>query len=220
MTHTRAPERQQSGFTIVELMVVLVIFSVASLIMLSFLDSTTSATTRAGANVEAEREAQIVLRTMTQDIRGAASISAAYPGTPVCPASPTFTSPYGGYRNCISIRIARPVAGDETCPYTDVVYGLTGSVLRTTRTEYRPVGGVCAVFSTTSAKVVMSDVVNTAAAPLFTYYDRLGNDLVGASPAKAPTSAASVKISLVKRYRQLSTPDLRLSSVVALRNNR
>lgn len=220
MRRTRAAAGRQAGFTVVELMVVLAIVSVASVIMLSFLESTTSATTRAGANVDAEREAQIVLRTMSQDIRSAVSIASVYPGTPVCPASPTFVSPYGGYKNCISIRIARPVAVDETCPYTDVVYGLQGSVLRTTRKEYRLVSGTCTLTSTTSAKVVMSGIVNTAATPLFIYYDRLGNDLAGASPAKSPTSAASVKINLVKRYRQLSTPDLRLSSVVALRNNR
>lgn len=215
MTDRRPPARSEAGFTLVEMMVVLVLMSLVSFTLLGFLNSTTEVTTRAGANVESEREAQIVLRTLGQDIRSAISIATVYPGSPVCPTGVSFASPYAGYRNCISIRIARPVTVDESCPYTDVVYGLAGGVLRTTRKEYVVSGGTCTLASTTPAKLVMNDLVNPAGTPLFTYYDRTAAVL-----SSAPTAAASVKITLVKRYRRLNAPDLTLSSVVALRNAR
>ena len=211
------------GFTLIELLVTMMLLSIVSVILFSFIDNVTNTTTRASADVQAETDAQLLLRQMSEDIRAAQDISATYPGTPTCAASPDYSSPnFSGYKNCLSFSIYRPTSSSNlTCPRTDVVYGLNGTNLAMSRKEWKIVGGVCTATSTTTGLVQMKSVVNGATGQaLFQYFDKTGKDMLPSSGTQVnPVGATTVKVTIVKRYRK-NAQDLVLTTSAALRNQR
>jgi type II secretory pathway pseudopilin PulG len=97
-------DRDQAGMTLVELVVVIAISLLVGGILLGFLDNTTSVVGRATGDIQAENDARLALRTMTQDIRAArpSSISSTslIPTAGACPTTPSAA-------NCLSFRIRR-----------------------------------------------------------------------------------------------------------------
>lgn len=211
-----------SGFTLVETLVTMILMSVVGALLLAAVSSMTEATTRETLNIDAQRSLDQLMRQMSQDIRAADQISATYPGSPVCPTGGTnnYNSPnYSGYRNCLSFRIPRPTTGAQICPYTMVTYGLTSGVLRETRVEYRISGATCVAGTTTASKVLLRKVPTGTS--LFRYFNSTGIDMLdGISPPVAPTSAAAVQVNLSTRYRNTGNAVARLSTSIALRNQR
>lgn len=200
-------KRTEQGFTVAELTVALALLSIVSFVIFNFLDGTTSTTNRAISNVNASQEAQSALRTVTQGVREANPIGAA------C------TSPTAGYGSCLRFSVPRPAPGYLSCTST-VTYRLVPttapeSVIRATRVDTG-----CATSVSTQRDLIT--VVNTAANPLFTYYDDQGKEmpLPPTAGAVAPVLAKSMKTTLVVRYRGQPGAPLVLTSTASLRNNR
>lgn len=211
--------RRESGFTVVELAITLLLFGIVSLIILGFLDSTSRITSTTSANVRAERDGMLALRTMTQDVRAGTDLRA-------CPAG-AGTLPYD---TCLQFDVKRPGASavgsnmstPTTDPYPDctstISYRLSaGSVLQS-----RSDSGCATNPSWTGRKVI--DVTNSL---LFAYYDRLGRPISITSACSTDPNqpvcvprAKTVKLSIAVAYQGQSSGPLTLSSTAALRNNR
>lgn len=209
--------RKEDGFTVTELMVVLGLLSIVTLLMFTFLAGTSQHVVRTDANSRAEDDAQLLLRSLSEDVRSLSEISSTYPSSGSCPTGGTFASPYTGYKNCISFTILRPNSTVPDCPRTEVVYGIVGAELRSDRRELQLSGGSCVVGTTTTKKVVL-DKVNNGTTPLFQYLSSDNQDLIAAG--LDPANATSVKISVKKRYSNTSGVTLSFSQIVALRNHR
>ena len=209
----RRPAGDERGFTLVELTVVVMLMSVASFMMLDFMDNTTKVVNRTTATAQSEADARLALRTVLQDIRAAESIAEAYPATSTCPSAGAYPA---GYGFCLRFTVPHSTLAANSCPYTMVTYGLSGGVLREDRVEYN---ASCAVSSTTTGKVVIANVTN-GTRPLFTYADRYGNPLSTTSGTTAAFAAAgTVKVQLYLKAKGAGS-ELDLFSSAALRNNR
>jgi type II secretory pathway component PulJ len=212
------PHHDETGMSLVELMVVTLLLSIIGVIMFSFLWSVINTTTRATSNTEAEKAITLALRPLTENVRSASLISTSYPGTTSCPAG-TYPS---GYTNCLSFTVGRPAAGALTCPKSVFTYGLKpDGVLREDRTDYQVVGGVCGVAYSYTARPLLKNISN-GATPLFTYYDAFGNKLDPAAGGQTTTpfkNAVTVRISVTAQY-TVGAPLLTYTSDLAVRNNR
>jgi type II secretory pathway pseudopilin PulG len=214
----RHQSNDQSGTTLVELTVVLLLVSVVGVVLFGFLWSVQRTTTRMTNDTQSEKAIQLALRPVTANIRGASAIATAYPSSVSCSAGSYPT----GYSNCLAITIARPAPGQLTCPKSAMVYGLrSDGILREDRTDYALVSGVCAVSRTYTGRRILTNVVN-GSTPLFTYFDAFGNKLdpgaVGQT-ANVFAAAVTVRASLSVRY-ALGSPLLTYTSDLAVRNNR
>ncbi len=228
---------EEAGFTLVELLVTVVLISVISIITLGFMDSVTSVSGKASRHVVTENEAQVVLREMTQEIRGANPISATYPTGATCrtghtfpPTTPTTASPAPattGYLNCLRFAVVRststtsfcaniPEVGRVPAPFSIITYGLaTDGTLRKSRTDYTVTSpGTCTGTGGTP-RVLLRGLTNGASKPLFTYFDETGVRIPAADPV---ADAGSVRVTLMVPYDQ-SAPSLELTSVASFRNN-
>jgi prepilin-type N-terminal cleavage/methylation domain-containing protein len=196
-------DRDQAGMTLVELVVVMAISLLVGGILLGFLDNTTSVVGRATGDVQAENDAQLALRTMTQDIRAARPSSISFtsliPTAGACPTTPTAAS-------CLSFRIHRGTATRPNCQ-TTVTYGLLAGWVQQTRSD-----ADCASNITISRRLI-GNVANLST-PLFTYYGAGGTAL-----SSGHAAATSVKVTLVVTYRGGQQP-LTLTSTLSLRNAR
>jgi prepilin-type N-terminal cleavage/methylation domain-containing protein len=196
-------DRHQAGMTLVELLVVVAISLLVGAVLVGFLDNTTSIVGRAAADVQAENEARLALRTMTQDIRAARPSSISFTSliaTPgACPAAPTAA-------NCLSFRIHRGTAASPNCQ-TTVTYGLLAGWVQQTRSD-----ADCASNIAISRRLI-GNVAN-GSTPLFTYYDASG-----AAMTSGQAAATSVRITLVVTYPGGLQP-LSFTSTLSLRNAR
>ena len=199
----RHGDRDQAGMTLVELLVVVAISLLVGAVLLGFLENTTAVVGRATADVQAENEARLALRTMTQDIRAARPSSISFTSliaTPgACPATPTAA-------NCLSFRIYRGTAAKPNCQ-TTVTYGLLSGWVQQTRSD-----SDCASNVTISRRLV--DNVANGATPLFTYYDA-----TGAVMTSGQAAATTVRVTLVVTYPGGQQP-LSFTSTLSLRNAR
>jgi prepilin-type N-terminal cleavage/methylation domain-containing protein len=191
-------DRDQAGMTLVELLVVIVVSLIVGAVLLGFLDNTTSVVGRATNDIQAENDARLALRSMTQDIRGArpGSISST---AGACPTTPTAAS-------CLSFRIRRGTATRPDCQ-TIVTYGLLAGWVQQTRSD-----ADCASNITISRRLI-GNVAN-GSTPLFTYYDA-----GGAALSSGQAAATSVKVTLVVTYPGGQQP-LTFTSTLSLRNAR
>ena len=196
-------DRDQAGMTLLELVVVMAISLLVGGILLGFLDNTTSVVGRATGDVQAENDAQLALRTMTQDIRAARPSSISFtsliPTAGACPTTPTAAS-------CLSFRIHRGTATRPNCQ-TTVTYGLLAGWVQQTRSD-----ADCASNITISRRLI-GNVAN-GSTPLFTYYDT-----GGAALSSGQAAATSVKVTLVVTYPGGQQP-LTFTSTLSLRNAR
>lgn len=209
----------ESGTTLIELTVVLALVSLVGLLLFGFLSSVFSTTSRMTNDTETEKSILFALRPLTENVRSASTVAITYPSTTSCTAGGSYPT---GYANCLGITIARPSAGELTCPKSVMVYGLKADgVLREDRTDYKFVSGVCSVSTSYIGRTMLKNVVN-GATPLFTYFDAFGNQLDpnAAGQTTGPfASAVTARVSLSVRY-SASSPLLSYTSDLALRNNR
>jgi prepilin-type N-terminal cleavage/methylation domain-containing protein len=195
-------DRPERGVTLVELLVTMAILLLVGGIVLGFLEQTTSLVQRTSNDVQAETDARLALRTMTQDIRAAATnpsigfSSAAYPACPATPAPGT----------CLGLVIKRGTTANPNCRST-VTYWLTADGVRQTR-------GDTGCASNLSVDRVLIGGVANGTTPLFTYYDKQGNQL-----SSGQAAASSIRIELLVTYQGAQSP-LTFTSTLALRNAR
>jgi type II secretory pathway pseudopilin PulG len=194
--------RGQAGMTLTELVVALSITLLVGTVLLGFLDNTTSVVGRTTADIEAENDARLALRTMTQDIRAASPSSISFTSllaASACPTTPTAA-------NCLSFRISRATATRPSCQ-TTVAYGLLSGWVQQTRSDAN-----CATNLTISRKLI-GNVVN-GSTPLFSYYNASG-----AAMSSGQAAATSIKVSMVVSYPGGQQP-LTFTSMLSLRNAR
>jgi type II secretory pathway component PulJ len=208
----------QSGTTLIELTVVLLLVSLVGVILFGFLWSVQGTTTRMTNDTQAEKAIELALRPVTENIRSAATIATTYPSSTTCSSGSYPT----GYSNCLGITIARPAAGQLTCPKSVLVYGLkSDGILREDRTDYALVSGVCAVSRSYTGRPMLTKIVN-GGTPLFKYFDAFGNQLdpnAAGQTSGAFTAAVTVRTSVSVRY-AVGAPLLSYTSDLAVRNNR
>jgi len=205
--------RDDDGFTVIELAVTLLLLSIVSAMLFGFLDSTSSATARITLHTRTQRDGELAMRTITQDLRA---------------ASPITSAPCGSYNSCVAFSVQRATQTGHDCEKTVIGYALASGVLRRSLVENTWTGSSCAVTRTITNLPILTSVVNATVSPvtpLFVYYDNKGAVLDPATQAatlvKKPSQGgtASIKVTLVVRYKT-SAPPLTLSSLAALRNNR
>lgn len=205
--------RDDDGFTVVELAVVMLLLSIVTAMLYGFLDGTSNATARIGLHTRAQRDAELAMRTITQDLRA---------------ASPIISAPCGSYGNCMAFEVQRAAQTGHDCEKTVIGYALASGTLLRSLTENTWTGASCAVTQTITNLPILASVVNATDAPttpLFVYYDNKGVVLDPSTQAttlvKKPSQGgtASIKVSFVVRYKS-NAPVLTLSGVAALRNNR
>ncbi len=201
------------GFTLVELAVVMLLLSIVTAMLYGFLDGTSNATARIALHTRAQRDAELAMRTITQDLRA---------------ASPILSAPCGSYANCMTFEVQRAAQTGHACEKTVIGYALASGALQRSLTENTWTGASCAVTRTVDNLPILTSVVNATVAPttpLFVYYDNKGVVLDPSTQAttlvKKPSQGgtASIKVSFVVRYKS-NAPVLTLSSLAALRNSR
>ena len=205
--------RDERGFTLTELSVVMLIGSIVTFIGLNFLDNTSLVVSRSSARVRTEADARLAMRAVLQDIRAAQNIATTYPSTATCPSATTYPS---GYASCLRFSVLHTTAAGAACPYSQITYGVNGGVLREDRVDYDV---NCVAKTVLTGKVILKDVTN-AARPLFTYADQYGNRLSTSTSTAAQFAAAgTVNVQLYLQF-QTRAPEMSIFSAAALRNNR
>jgi prepilin-type N-terminal cleavage/methylation domain-containing protein len=195
MNHPSRSLGREDGVTLVELLVVMAILLVVAGIVLGFLETTTSLVARTSNDVQAENDARLALRTMTQDIRAANTSST----MGACPTTPTPGS-------CLSFTILRGTTAAPTCRST-ITYGLLTDRVKQTRSDSN-----CSTTLSISRPLIGN--LSNGTAPLFSYYDAQGNLLTSGQ-----ATAKTIKLTLVVSYTGGQAP-LTLTSTLALRNAR
>jgi type II secretory pathway pseudopilin PulG len=189
-----------AGFTVVEMAITVMLLGIVSFVMFNFLTNATSITNRASKDLQAEQKMTLALRTMTQDLRSASSVTA-------CTAVSTKT--------CLVLEIPRSVALGISCPQRVITYKLTGGVIQEAETDY-PAAACSPTTTKFTARPLLSSVVNDPATqPLFTFFDTTG---VQFDPDVTTKAIASIKTSVSVDYGINNAPKLSLSSIAALRN--
>jgi hypothetical protein len=210
----------------VELAITVLLLSIVTFVLFNFLDNTTKVTARTNEDLAAENDAQLALRTMTEDIRGTAAGSSTS-GIASCASASACGS-------TLTFFVSRPSVTQTACgngiaaPYSTITYSLVGTTLQETRTETK---ADCATTTTrfSNRQIIKNIVAGTA---VFSYLDAngnlinlnlSGNDSNGSPQGRdllpSPRAVSAVKISLKVQYRGGSTP-LTITSVASLRNAR
>jgi type II secretory pathway pseudopilin PulG len=193
----------QAGLTVTELVVVMALMGLVSAVLLGFLNNTTSTVGRASADVQAENDARLALRTMTQDIRAARpstiSFTSLIPTPGACPTTPSAAT-------CLSFSIYRGTVARPDCR-TTVTYGQLDGWVQQTRSDAN-----CANNISISRRLI-GNLAN-GSTPLFSYYDA-----AGVAMTSAQATATSVKVTLIVTYPGGQQP-LSFTSTLSLRNAR
>ena len=202
MSRTGAAADPEAGLTLVELLVTMAIGTIVAGMVLGFLVNTTSVVARTENDVQAENDARLAMRTLTEDIRAAnpSTIGFSSGTAGACPSAPTAGT-------CIAFTIVRATSANPNCRST-VTYGLLSDRVQQTRQDAN-----CPT-NLSITRPLITNVVNTSSSPLLTYYDALGNQL-----SSGQAAARTVKVTLIVTYSGDLQP-LTLTSTVALRNAR
>lgn len=200
-------EREQ-GFTVAELTVVVLLLGVVSLIILSFLDSTTTFAQRTDENVRTEEAGALALRAMAREVRAANPLG-----------DPCTTG--GDYHRCLQFEVKRPSSTHADCS-TSIRYRLSSGKIVQDLTDAN-----CATTRAWTGREVVGVVNDPAVDPPFRYFDRLGNEIAIATTCSPDPSqpacvlkARSVKISLKLTHFRRTAEPIDLSTFAALRNSR
>lgn len=226
LAHRFRLRRDESGVTIVEVTLTMLILAIVLTVAFDFLDRTSKITVKTDTHARAEDETQRALRTVTQHLRGA---------LPITGACTTADFPTG-YGNCVQFTVPRTTTASGTCNETRFVIGLVDDpsasapadekLLRIDRHEHSamsscPLAAAAVPTSSLTKVYLVQRVVNNATSePLFTYYNTEGQAISTTTAAgiAAVPKAATVKVSLHVRYRT-GSPAISLDSSAALRNN-
>ena len=206
--HVRRSQRDESGFTVPELAVVMLVFGLVSVMIFNFFDQSVRITNSATNNVQAERDAQLALRQMTQDIR------AAKPVGDKCAV--------GDYDTCLRFTIPRPTNANPECTTAVTYRFVTNRILQDLADA-----STCATSRSWTGREVVR-AVNASTQPVFEYYDRVGKRITitaactsAENDPACPKEARSVRVRLrVQYFGQTGGAPLDLSSFASLRNNR
>jgi prepilin-type N-terminal cleavage/methylation domain-containing protein len=205
--------RNDDGFSLVELTVVVLVMSIVGFMMLNFLDNTSTVVSRTTTNAQTEADARVALRSVLEDVRAAQSIAQTYPTTATCPSGGAYPS---GYASCIQFSVLHTTSASSSCPYSRITYGVVGSSLKEDRVDY---DASCVAHTIFTGKKIITNLSN-AARPLFSFADRYGNPLsTSTSPASAFAAAGVINMQLYLKPNSKIT-ELNVFSTAALRNNR
>lgn len=196
-------KRDETGASLLEVLVTCLVLTIVMVTLFEFLENTTSLSARTTRLVRAETEAQFALREVTQELRGASAVRP-------CASA--------GYATCVTVDIARPAsAAAAGCPLRTVTFRLASGRVLQDRTDYP----TCTTPTTRYAgRVVLPNVVNSAATPLFAYLGDDGNPVDVVTRAADVPTAAAVQVTLVVDSTARTAAPLRFSATAALRNNR
>lgn len=212
---TESP-RGEEGVTLIELLVTVMILSIVSLMLFTFMDGVTRVTARTDRHVQAEQEGQLALRKMTEEIRAA---------NPILNAGGCSA----GFGDCLQFDIPRGTNFAQACVRRTVAYKLnrTSRLITRESTDWVWNAGTSSCLATNvSSRTFVESAVFPSTTALFQYTNADGATLSPtADAAKIPlppnqTGTAAVKVNLVIKYQARNTPDLVLSSNAVLRNNR
>lgn len=205
--------RDEEGVTLVELVVAMMLLSMLSLMLFTFVNGLTTFTTRADRHVHAEQEAQLALRKVTEEIRAASPIV----DDAGCAA---------GFQDCLRFDLPRVVNFTHDCERRRISYRLdrsTGRLLRDSADwVWDSSVSACVQTNAVVGKVMMKSLDFPAATDLFIYTDQAGTTITDPAVIPDPPSVggtAAVKVNLIVEY-QKDAPDLVLASNAVLRNNR
>lgn len=222
--------RREDGFTVVETLVVAILVVAVAFIAYGFIDSTTTTTARTNRNVQAEKDAHLALRVITQDIRAANPISATHPSA----ASPSSTTCDAGsfpsaYSTCLRFVMVSstsgsfcidPEVGRVGAPYSRITYGLKNGAVLQDRTDY---SATCSVVRSYTGRSIVERVVNATTSPptpLFTYYTEAGQPITSLTTSNV-VNAGAVEVALALSYQNTGgAQELLFKSTASLRNNR
>lgn len=202
----------ERGFSMVELLVVLILMGIIGAMTTGFLVSSATVTARAESSEQAGNGARLALRSMLEDLRAAQAV-AVPTSTTACPPGATGTAVFA---NCLQFTVIHSSTG-SSYPQNVITYGLrSDGTIREDEIFY-----TSSTSSTSfTGKVVLGKVTNGASAPLFTYYDHFGNPLSAASNSVGDYAIAGfIKVSINVSY-QSNAPAVSVFSTAALRNNR
>lgn len=221
----RRAERDEHGFTITEVTLTLLILSIVLMIAFDFLDRASMLTMRADTHGRAEAEAQTAMRTVSQNVRGAAPIGEPCTTTTDTPPAGESALP-AGYADCMQFTVRRTTTALDTCARTEFLYALVAVPGATTRKlvenrrEFTGTTASCTQGPLRQRRVLLEKVANTTtpAQPLFAYYAANGAAIPTTDTA-AIKRASSVRITLAVRFHKSADPIV-LTSSAALRNIR
>jgi prepilin-type N-terminal cleavage/methylation domain-containing protein len=188
-----------AGFTLVEQIVAVAVMGIVLVMVLGFLMQATEITARSDSNTRAEQNAILAMRTITEDIRSAKTLSQCTGLT---------------WDKCITVEILKSTVSGQTCPKRIATYQVVSGELKQAYTDY---AANCTTVTKTVNRPLISGVQNTS---LFTYY---GTDGVTALNLADTTEAAkvifspAVKTSLTVLHRK-NVKTLSLSSFASRRN--
>lgn len=218
----RLRQRDEQGFTVVEVTMVMLILSIVLVMALDFMDRASILTLRAEAHGRTEDEVQGAMRTVTQQVRAAQPIAGPCSSTSDVPPADQSALPTG-YANCIQVTVPRTDSALDTCAATTYIFAIvtrTSDGVRLLVENRRPVtqsGSTCVTGGPVGRRVLLEKIANDATQPLFTYYASDGIVIPPGNTTAVPTST-SVKVTLAAKFRAAADPVV-LSSRAALRNN-
>lgn len=194
--------RDETGASLLEVMVTCLMLSAVMAVLLQFLDQTTAVTARTTKHVRTETAAQLALRTLTQELRGAKTVRP-------CAS--------GAYSTCVVLDLARPAASTApACPLRTVTFKVVSGEVRQDRVDYPTCGAPTTRYAN---RVLLANVAN-GATPVFSYFALDGNPIdIATKPGDVPT-AASVQVRLTVSTTARNAPPLQYTATAALRNNR
>lgn len=180
----------EGGFSLVELLVSMALFSIVSVVALGGLNSLTEASSGTNERALAIADMRTALEQVVRDLRAANPIDAVNPVT--------------AYDTSISFSVYCATSGADGCvnKYRQLTYQVTANAL--TRTRAGTVATLVGPDGTTALPPAQRHgaVVNTSDQPVFTYFDRAGIKLTTTGPGSLPSSsfrdcARSVEVHLV-----------------------
>lgn len=206
LTRRRLRSREESGMTLMELMVTMAVMSVVLAILFGIIDQTSRVVVRGDGDVQSENSLQLAMRTMSQDIRAANQLTFTSATAGACPSAPTSA-------NCLSFVVSHDSTSYPKCQ-TAVTYGLVTDSSTSSLTGSKITRTTKQTNCSTNVSGSRSVLTNVSGASLFTYYDS-GDKVL----TTGQSGASSIQISLAVVYIKGGTP-VTLSGFVALRNSR
>jgi prepilin-type N-terminal cleavage/methylation domain-containing protein len=214
----------ESGVTLIELVIVLALMGVVSAMVYSFLINSTQIAARASNSTAAENNGRLALRSISEDLRSAEQIQTSS-STTACPTGTTFPA---AFANCIRFLVPHEASAGATtttiapgappiaCPFSKITYGVRAGVIREDRTDY---DASCTPKTVLTGYSVLAGLDTVSPQPLFVFYDSYGDRLGAANAIADFTNAGSIAIQVQLTY-QTGAPAISLMTMVALRNNR
>jgi type II secretory pathway pseudopilin PulG len=208
------PARSESGLTMVELLVTMVVATIVLAITLDFLVSVTNTEVRVSSVESVTRDVRFALRTISEDVRSAVAIAQSPPTTGSCSATSTFA-------DCLQFTVVRSTsATSQSCPYSVITYGLRDGAVREDRADYTPSGSTCVLSRSSTGRTILRDVPADVTT-LFTYFDHAGGAIapaavVGGMPPAGNVASVLVSVTSAPAHGAPVT----LTSLAALRNSR